>query len=174
MVRNTNENIIISYHHQSKLQKTTAKRLQSLVQRTGDSVYWQKLYGKSKDPTFVFLATLWYALYAWDETLEVLYAYLSAQLVRQYILDVYLYSDGSCRNLPTARHNSSTRESFTSCKLTFYTINNFSGTFANRSNSCGTRPTRPWITSRSLILTERLPRNYWNKNLITCCLRSID
>ncbi|KAF8553819.1 hypothetical protein OG21DRAFT_1522884 [Imleria badia] len=80
MVRSTTENIIISYHHQSNLQKTTARRLQSLVQRTGDSVYWQKLYGRSKDPTFVFLAILWYALYAWDEALEVLYAHLSEQL----------------------------------------------------------------------------------------------
>ncbi|KAF8122700.1 hypothetical protein EV363DRAFT_1359507 [Boletus edulis] len=80
MVRSVKENIIISYHHSSKLQKTTAKRLQSLVQRTGDSVYWQKLYNKSSDPTFVFLAILWYALYAWDEALEVLYEHLSEQL----------------------------------------------------------------------------------------------
>jgi Mg2+ and Co2+ transporter CorA len=80
MVRSREENIIISYHHHSKLQKTTAKRLQSLVQRTGDSVYWQKIYEKSKDATFVFLAILWYALYAWDEALEVLYAHLSERL----------------------------------------------------------------------------------------------
>ena len=82
MVRSRDDNTIISYHHHTKLQKTTARRLQSLVQRTGDSVYWQKLYAKSKDPTFVFLSILWYALYAWDEALEVLYAYLSSQLVR--------------------------------------------------------------------------------------------
>ena len=82
MVRNKETNTIISYHHNSDLQKTTAKRLRSLVQRTGDSVYWSKLYDKSKDPTFVFLAILWYALYAWDEALEVLYAHLSEELVR--------------------------------------------------------------------------------------------
>ncbi|KAG9311749.1 hypothetical protein JVU11DRAFT_7992 [Chiua virens] len=80
MVRNTGTNIIISYHHRSDFQKTTAKRLRSLVQRTGDSVYWSKLYDKSKDPTLVFLAILWYALYAWDEALEVLYAHLSETL----------------------------------------------------------------------------------------------
>ncbi|KAI9568122.1 hypothetical protein HD554DRAFT_822481 [Boletus coccyginus] len=80
MVRDTVHNTIISYHHHSELQKTTARRLQSLVQRTGDSVYWQKIYEKSKDPTFVFLAILWYALYAWDEALEVLYAHLSQKL----------------------------------------------------------------------------------------------
>ncbi|KAH0834812.1 hypothetical protein J3R83DRAFT_10421 [Lanmaoa asiatica] len=80
MVRGTSANTIISYHHHSELQKTTAKRLQSLVQRTGDSVYWSKIYGKSRDPTFVFLAILWYALYAWDESFEVLYAHLNEQL----------------------------------------------------------------------------------------------
>jgi len=31
----------------------------------------------TKDPTFVFLALLWSALYAWDEALEVLYAHFS-------------------------------------------------------------------------------------------------
>jgi hypothetical protein len=31
----------------------------------------------SKDPTFVFLAILWSALYAWDEALEALYAHFS-------------------------------------------------------------------------------------------------
>ncbi|KAI6104303.1 cora-like Mg2+ transporter protein-domain-containing protein [Pisolithus sp. B1] len=56
--------------------KTSAKRLQSLVQRTGDSVYWSKLFSSSKDPTFVFLAILWYALYAWDEAFEVLYQHI--------------------------------------------------------------------------------------------------
>jgi len=80
MVRHKKGNTIISYHHSSVLQKTTARRLRSLVQRTGDSVYWQKLYEKSRDPTFIFLAALWYALYAWDEALEVLYAHLSEQL----------------------------------------------------------------------------------------------
>jgi len=39
----------------------------------GRSVYWQIVVRKSKDPTFVFLAILWSALYAWDEALESLY-----------------------------------------------------------------------------------------------------
>ena len=158
MVRNTKENTIISYHHHSKLQKTTARRLQSLVQRTGDSVYWQKIYGRSKDPTFVFLAILWYALYAWDEALEVLYAHLSDQLVRQYSLDIYLCSDGSCRNLPTSQHTLTTPESCTSCKLIFCTINNFSATSVNRSSSCEIHTTQPWTTSQ--FLSERVPSNY--------------
>ncbi|KAI6158564.1 hypothetical protein EDD17DRAFT_1779460 [Pisolithus thermaeus] len=77
MVRGKKSSTIISYHPISHLQKTSAKRLQSLVQRTGDSVYWSKLFDKSKDPTFVFLAILWYALYAWDESFEVLYRHIN-------------------------------------------------------------------------------------------------
>ncbi|KAI9572275.1 cora-like Mg2+ transporter protein-domain-containing protein [Boletus coccyginus] len=80
MVRSTGDNTIISYHHHSELQRTTARRLQSLVQRTGDSVYWSKIFHRSKDPTFVFLTILWYALYAWDEALEVLHAHLTQKL----------------------------------------------------------------------------------------------
>ena len=153
MVRSTKYNIIISYHHNSQLQKTTARRLRSLVQRTGDSVYWSKIYDRSKDPTFIFLAILWYALYAWDEALEVLYAHLSEQLVRQYSLDVYVYSDISCRKLPTPQHTLSTRESCTNCKLTCCTISNFFVTFVNRSNSCEIHPTQPWTKT----LTEMIP-----------------
>ncbi|KAI6104301.1 cora-like Mg2+ transporter protein-domain-containing protein, partial [Pisolithus sp. B1] len=77
MVRRKESSTIISYHPISHLQKTSAKRLQSLVQRTGDSVYWSKLFDRSKDPTFVFLAILWYALYAWDESFEVLYRHIN-------------------------------------------------------------------------------------------------
>ncbi|KAI6158566.1 cora-like Mg2+ transporter protein-domain-containing protein [Pisolithus thermaeus] len=56
--------------------ETSASRLRSLVERTGDSVYWSKLFKKFEDPTFVFLAILWYALYAWDEAFEVLYQHI--------------------------------------------------------------------------------------------------
>ncbi|KAI6021825.1 cora-like Mg2+ transporter protein-domain-containing protein [Pisolithus microcarpus] len=77
MVRRKDSSTIISYHPISHLKKTSAKRLQSLVQRTGDSVYWSKLFVRSKDPTFVFLAILWYALYAWDESFEVLYRHIN-------------------------------------------------------------------------------------------------
>ncbi|KAI5996503.1 hypothetical protein F5J12DRAFT_785455 [Pisolithus orientalis] len=77
MVRKRDSSTIISYHPISNLKKTSAKRLQSLVQRTGDSVYWSKLFAKSRDPTFVFLAILWYALYAWDETFDALYRHIN-------------------------------------------------------------------------------------------------
>ncbi|KAF8122691.1 hypothetical protein EV363DRAFT_1404712 [Boletus edulis] len=78
MHRTSTTSTIISYHPSSELQRTSAKRLQSLVQRTGDSVYWSKIFKRSKDPTFLFLASLWYALYAWDEAFEVLYRYINS------------------------------------------------------------------------------------------------
>jgi len=50
----------------------------------GESVYWQKIFEQSKDPTFVFLAILWYALYAWDESLDHLYTHIN-WLVRFFV-----------------------------------------------------------------------------------------
>jgi len=43
----------------------------------GTSVYWQKIFSKCTDPTLLFLAILWYALYAWDESFESLYNHIS-------------------------------------------------------------------------------------------------
>ncbi|KAG9311756.1 hypothetical protein JVU11DRAFT_7999 [Chiua virens] len=77
MYRTPTTSTILSYHPSLEAQRTSAKRLQSLVQRTGDSVYWSKLFQSSEDPTFVFLAALWYPLYAWDEAFEVLYSYIN-------------------------------------------------------------------------------------------------
>ncbi|KAG1898680.1 cora-like Mg2+ transporter protein-domain-containing protein [Suillus fuscotomentosus] len=71
------ESTIISYHPESTGQLTSAKHLRSLIQLVGKSVYWQKIFDKSKDPTFLFLAFLWYALYEWDESLDSLYSYVS-------------------------------------------------------------------------------------------------
>ncbi|KAJ8582390.1 hypothetical protein M405DRAFT_846472 [Rhizopogon salebrosus TDB-379] len=68
---------IISYHPSAQWNRTTAERLYNLVHKVGESVYWQKIFEQSKDPTFVFLAILWYALYAWDESLEHLYAHMN-------------------------------------------------------------------------------------------------
>jgi hypothetical protein len=77
MVRGVDTSTIISYHPESTWCQTSAKRLQSLMQLVGDSVYWQIIFSKSKDPTFLFLAILWYALYAWDESFELLYNHVS-------------------------------------------------------------------------------------------------
>jgi hypothetical protein len=49
--------------------------------------YRQLIVRNSKDPTFVFLAILWSALYAWDEALEVLYKHFS-WLVRKLVVCV--------------------------------------------------------------------------------------
>ncbi|TDL18741.1 hypothetical protein BD410DRAFT_792924 [Rickenella mellea] len=75
MVRTTHSSTIISYHP-PHCETTSAKRLHARACYAGESVYWQKIFRKCKDPTFVLLAILWYALYAWDEALEVLYAHI--------------------------------------------------------------------------------------------------
>ncbi|OJA16733.1 hypothetical protein AZE42_07556 [Rhizopogon vesiculosus] len=75
MVRDVNTSTIISYHPEST-SISSAKRLHSLMRLVEDSVYWQHIFSKSKDPTFLLLAILWYALYAWDESLEALYNHI--------------------------------------------------------------------------------------------------
>ncbi|KAG0693594.1 hypothetical protein DFH29DRAFT_1007170 [Suillus ampliporus] len=72
MIRATDSSTIITYHP-SLPGRTTAKRLHQAMVRAGGSVYWNKIFKASRDPTFFFLAILWYALYAWDEAFEVLY-----------------------------------------------------------------------------------------------------
>jgi hypothetical protein len=68
---------IISYHPSAQWNRTTAERLKNLLHKVGESVYWQKIFEQSKDPTFFFLAILWYALYAWDESLDHLYIHMN-------------------------------------------------------------------------------------------------
>ncbi|KAG2035211.1 hypothetical protein BDR03DRAFT_923194 [Suillus americanus] len=77
MIRDVKTSTIISYHPESTWCRTSAKRLNSLMQLVGGSVYWQKIFEKSKDPTLLFLAILWYPLYAWDESFELLYTHVS-------------------------------------------------------------------------------------------------
>lgn len=72
---------IISYHPNSEWKTTPAESLYSRVYLVGQSVYWQKIFANSDDPTFVLLATLWYALYSWDESFEILWEHI-CQLVR--------------------------------------------------------------------------------------------
>ncbi|KAH7921422.1 hypothetical protein BV22DRAFT_1132288 [Leucogyrophana mollusca] len=73
MVRNRVSSTIISYHADPSLEGTSAKKLHSIVYRASRSVYWGKIFAGSNDPTFLLVAILWYALYAWDEAYEVLY-----------------------------------------------------------------------------------------------------
>jgi hypothetical protein len=83
MIRNPRDgNTIISYHAPGKFRATTAKQLCDRFRLTGRSVYWSLIFARSKDPTFTFLSLLWYALYAWDESLEALYNHLCALVGR--------------------------------------------------------------------------------------------
>ena len=75
MIRNISTSTIISYHPEST---TSAKHFHSLMLVAGESVYWKDIFSKSKDPTFLFLAMLWYALYAWDESFGLLHDHLSS------------------------------------------------------------------------------------------------
>jgi Mg2+ and Co2+ transporter CorA len=72
MIREKNSSTIITYHPPLH-DRTTAGRLCQVMERAGGSLYWNKIFMASEDPTFFFLVILWYALYAWDETFEVLY-----------------------------------------------------------------------------------------------------
>ncbi|KAG1773588.1 hypothetical protein EV702DRAFT_1032842 [Suillus placidus] len=73
MIREKNCSTIVTYHPALR-DRTTAERLHQVMERAGGSVYWNKIFVASEDPTFFFLAILWYALYAWDESFEVLYS----------------------------------------------------------------------------------------------------
>lgn len=42
----------------------------------GQSVYWQNILQRSQDPTFLLLLVIWHAMYAWDESLEILYNHI--------------------------------------------------------------------------------------------------
>jgi hypothetical protein len=84
MIREVETSTIISYHPKPTFTRcqTSAERLHSLMLLVGESVYWQDIFSKSKDPTFLLLAMLWYALYGWDESLESLDNYVTS-LVRR-------------------------------------------------------------------------------------------
>lgn len=76
MVRMPLNSTIISFHPKG-LHSTTAEHLQARILDAGHSVYWKGILEKSKDPTFLLLLYLWYALYAWDQALEELYTYIT-------------------------------------------------------------------------------------------------
>ncbi|KAF9467131.1 hypothetical protein BDZ94DRAFT_1249633 [Collybia nuda] len=77
LIRKANGSTIISYHHEMDDHKTTtAKYLQERIRFAGQSVYWQSIFQKSSDPTFVLVVFLWHAMYAWDEALESLYKHI--------------------------------------------------------------------------------------------------
>jgi hypothetical protein len=65
--------------------RTTAERLHQVMERAGGSVYWNKIFQESKDPTFFFLQILWYALYSWDEAFEVLYTRIKELVCMEFV-----------------------------------------------------------------------------------------
>ncbi|PPQ66789.1 hypothetical protein CVT24_008698 [Panaeolus cyanescens] len=77
LVRNVNGNTIISYHPTNNKRTTQAKYLHERIRFAGQSVYWQNIFQNSEDPTFLLLAFIWHAIYAWDQALEDLYGHIS-------------------------------------------------------------------------------------------------
>lgn len=75
MIRDKEGSTILSYHVPSGT--TSAEQLHSRVALAGESVYWQNIFQKSDDPTLVLITIFWYALYAWDESIALLWDYIS-------------------------------------------------------------------------------------------------
>ncbi|KIK67895.1 hypothetical protein GYMLUDRAFT_155325 [Collybiopsis luxurians FD-317 M1] len=67
---------IISYHNNDK-HATSAGYLHERIRFAGQSVYWQSIFQKSPDPTFILLTFIWHCLYGWDFSLEKLYSHIS-------------------------------------------------------------------------------------------------
>jgi hypothetical protein len=76
LIRNINGSTIISFHPSLELPTTTASLLHERIRFAGQSVYWQSIFQKSPDPTFVLLTFVWHAMYAWDEAVENLYDHI--------------------------------------------------------------------------------------------------
>lgn len=64
LIRNVNGNTIVSFHPDKK-RSTSAAYLQQRIRFAGRSVYWQNIFKRHQDPTFVLLTFLWHCLYAW-------------------------------------------------------------------------------------------------------------
>ncbi|KAF5350704.1 hypothetical protein D9756_008754 [Leucocoprinus leucothites] len=76
VIRNINGNTIISYHPDMDLPTTGAKKLHDRIRFAGQSVYWQKMFQQSRDPTLLLVVFLWHTIYSWDQALEHLYNHI--------------------------------------------------------------------------------------------------
>lgn len=76
LIRRRHGSTIISFHPSLNLPTTTAPYLHQRIRFAGQSVYWQNIFRKYEDPTFVLLVFIWHAIYAWDESLENLYSHI--------------------------------------------------------------------------------------------------
>jgi hypothetical protein len=81
---------MISYHPDHEWRMTTARDLQSRVRLIGESVYWQHIFRKSKDSTFLLVAILWHSMYAWDQALETLYSHISSLVCSFHLLKLMI------------------------------------------------------------------------------------
>lgn len=75
LIRDEHSSTVISYHHTDP-DTTAADYLHERIRYAGQSVYWQNIFQRSPDPTFLVLLFLWHAMYAWDEALEILYRHI--------------------------------------------------------------------------------------------------
>jgi hypothetical protein len=82
---------MISYHPYTEY-TTSAHDLQTRFWLAGKSVYWQKVFESSCDPTLLLLPPLWHALYAWDEALGALYSHFCSLVSGMFFVAIfYLY-----------------------------------------------------------------------------------
>jgi hypothetical protein len=57
----------------------------------GSSVYWSRIFKEETDPTFLVFGLLWYAICAWDDAMEKLYAHLCFLVSRTFVYRVAEY-----------------------------------------------------------------------------------
>ncbi|KAF8523159.1 hypothetical protein BU17DRAFT_86332 [Hysterangium stoloniferum] len=77
MIRDVQSSTLISYQPPSPHPVTSASSIHSRVYLAGQTVYWGDIFEASRDPTFVLLTILWYALFAWDQSLELLWEHIA-------------------------------------------------------------------------------------------------
>ncbi|KAH8829102.1 hypothetical protein DL96DRAFT_1596644 [Flagelloscypha sp. PMI_526] len=75
LIRDVNGSTLIFFNPQ-KDGITSGQYMEQRIRFAGRSVYWQNIFRKSPEPSFVLLTFLWHCLYAWDESLEALYRYI--------------------------------------------------------------------------------------------------
>lgn len=171
MVRSHNNSTIISYHPSREHRSTTASSLHSRLYAVGHSVYWNNIFAEYDDPTFVFMSLLWYALYAWDEALEVLYAHicwvvsdiLSASIRQSYHIRNLVWSTWMILSSP---------KSFMLSKHIFCIMLLFSRTSASLSFLCSRLHTQGWIIHAIRRHSVNVRKCSWRRNVTTYLARS--
>ena len=112
LIRKRNGSVIISNHPTKDIPITTARYLHERIRFAGkcppapfsdvysktcfpllgQSVYWQSIFQKSPDPTFVLLTFIWHTVYAWDEALEALYNHICTLVSHAILHRILIYS----------------------------------------------------------------------------------